>query len=220
MDKKLLTPTYISWSNFRSFHDKNHLIKEKNFKKLDKYKLNYNSLQSRAIKLYTDDVRSVINSYFREKKPFFTYKIISGIKISYNQFILFCNELNKITKRNSLLENTILYRGLKSSDYVSNSIENGFFCERGFCSTTFDKDIAIEKANVIDENGEIIDFGWLMEIYAPKGTIGGFIAEHSVKPIEMEFLLPRNRNLDIFDINYENKILKVFDKNIYNIINK
>lgn len=170
--------------------------------------------------MYTNDEYSVINNYFRAKGYPFKYKKVSDIKLTYDEFMFFCNELDKITKLNNLFEDTILYRGLKPNQHVENAIKTGSFCERGFCSTTFDKDIAIEKATVKDENAEIIGFGWIMEIYALKNTMGGFIMEHSVKPEEIEFLLPRNITFDIFEIDDENKILKVFDKNIYNIINK
>ena len=37
--------------------------------------------------------------------------------------------------------------------------------------------------------------------------------EYSVKPEEMEFLLPRNMDFNIFHIDDENKILKVLDEN-------
>ena len=198
------------------------MIKQQNFKDLDYYKSNYNTFQSRAIKLYTNDKHSVINNHFRTKGNPFRYKKVSDIKLTYNdQFMFFCKELDKITKSNNLLEDTILYRGLRPNHHIEKAIKTKSFCERGFCSTTFDKDIAIEKATVKNENGEIIDFGWIMEIYAPKNTFGGVIMEHSVKPDEIEFLLPRNIIFNIFDCDKEKNILRVLTKNFNNMsINK
>jgi hypothetical protein len=48
----------------------------------------------------------------------------------------------------------------------------GEFLERGYCSTSFDKEIARKKARG----------GWIMEIYAPKGTNGSYLKLYSENP--------------------------------------
>jgi hypothetical protein len=78
-------------------------------------------------------------------------------------------------------------------------IRKGEFLERGYCSISFNKEIAREKAK----------YGWVMEIYAPKGTNGSYLKPYSKNPIELEYLLPRNIKFKITYTNLSNKILRV-----------
>ena len=178
---------------------------------MKKYEWECNENQLNAMKMYTLDYQSYINSYFRLNPHPFEKISIYGVNLTYDEFLNLCNELDKICSINKLFDDTILYRGIKSNDTIERYIKNKMFPEKGFCSTSFDKDIAIEKATIQDENKNFNDFGWVMEIYAPNGTQGVYLHKYSASPIEQEFLLPRNINFKIFNVDKDRRILKVID---------
>jgi len=170
--------------------------------------------------MYTLDYQSHINSYFRSNHLSSEISVF-GVSLTYSEFMNLCNELDEICYINKLFEDTILYRGLKSNNTIEKYIKNKEFPEKGFCSTSFDKDIAIEKATIRDKNEKLIDFGWIMEIYAPKNILGAYLHQYSVSPIEQEFLLPRNRYFKILSVDEDKKVFKVVDnKHLYHLKQK
>ncbi len=96
-----------------------------------------------------------------------------------------------------LVEDTALYRGFKDNVndfYLGQSIEH-----RGFASTSFDRGVAKFHAT---EKGSIL------QIDAPKGTKGVYIRQNSLRPGEVEFLLPKGSVLEVYKINKSNGVVR------------
>ncbi|MGL6299001.1 MAG: ADP-ribosyltransferase [Methanobacteriaceae archaeon] len=89
-----------------------------------------------------------------------------------------------------LSKKTVLYRGIKNIKPENFYIGEKIY-DRGYQSTTFDKEVAIDYA---EENGSVI------KIKAGKRTLGIYIRQHSLYPEELEFLLRRKTTLNIYNI--------------------
>jgi hypothetical protein len=61
------------------------------------------------------------------------------------------------------------------------------------------------------------DNAWILEINAPKNTIGCYLEQYSIYQEELEFLLPKNCIFEILNVDFENREIKLKIKNIYNI---
>ncbi|WP_409199375.1 ADP-ribosyltransferase [Methanobrevibacter sp. DSM 116169] len=188
------------------------IFNKNTFKELEKYYWNANDNQKLAIEIYTYPKASkIINNFLRHNYPIKPL-IVNNKMIDKEKFKTVIYILNEITKINRLNENTILFRGLNHGKFIEEWIKNNTIIENGFCSTSFDKEVAL---NYIDND---LDNNWLVEIYASKNTIGCFTEQYSIYDKELEFLLPKNIIFEIFKI--KNNIIKVFIKNIYNNKNK
>lgn len=118
--------------------------------------------------------------------------------------------MDKLTNNYELIENTILYRGLRENLKIEKIIKSGCFNEKGFWPSSFDKSIAIKHSYTIRNN--IKSKGWIIQIYAPKGSPGVFLQQHSIISSEMEFLMPMDLTFHLFDIDHEKKEVKAIDK--------
>jgi hypothetical protein len=83
-------------SNFKSYYNKDSKIKKENFEELKKYEWECNENQLNAIKMYTLDYQSYINSYLRLNPYPFKEISIFNMNLTYDEFLNLCNELDKI----------------------------------------------------------------------------------------------------------------------------
>lgn len=166
------------------------------------YSLNPNLAEEFAINAYTNDDDKKINKYFRDKSIYLNKEIyIDAVSLNNDKFQWVIQHLDSVVNQHSLVENTILYRGMENIDHLENFQEGELFWDIGYCSTSFDVNIAKNFCNS--------STSWLMKIYSFEGTHGGFLGEYSKMPYEIEFLLPRNQNFMIFEINDFNREFKV-----------
>ena len=171
---------------------------------MKKYYSNIDDLiEELAIAYYTNDSTSNINSILRGSRVIHHNETNVSFGIGFRELDAYIYELSELTIAKQLDEDTILYRGLRETPKIIEYIDNKCFPEKGFCSTSFDKNTAIMHSYTIKDN--IKTKGWIMQIYAPKNTSGAFLEQHPIIPSEMEFLMPQNLKFHLFDVNYEKK---------------
>jgi len=88
---------------------------------------------------------------------------------------------------------TILYRGFNKSVDIFQIGQK--ITDKGFLSTSFDKEVAKYYAG---------EDGTIFYIDASKGTKGTYIRQSSDRPEEIEFLLFRGTELVVYDIKGSN----------------
>ena len=96
---------------------------------------------------------------------------------------------------------------MEDINFIEKFEENQVFGDLGYCSTSFDINVA---ERIFKKNN-----GWLMEIYSLKNTKGTYLGEYSLFN-EFEYILPRNSLFFISEINDNNK--KFIAYNIKDII--
>lgn len=158
----------------------------------------------------------LINGHLRNPSNSFFKINILGIILNYKQFKFLYSKLDNITNNHKLFEDTILFKGLNNrTGIIEDIIEKGYFLEKGFFSTSFDREVAIEHTKII-YNDEHIKKGWLLEVFCPKNTKGTYLDIHSILNSEKEFLMPRNLKFKLLDIDYKNQVLKIIEKKFLN----
>jgi hypothetical protein len=171
---------------------KNKSLKKEELLKLDKL---YNSYYPESVKesIYSYSYEgNIVNDCLRNHAGKWNSELKNKYNINKKEFQTILNNLDK--HQVSIVEKTRLYRGFKNNInmfYVSMKIH-----DNGYTSTSFDKRVAIEYA---DEEGS------LLIIDAPKGTKGVYMRQYSQRPEEVEFLLPRNIELEVYKINKQTK---------------
>ncbi len=109
-----------------------------------------------------------------------------------------------IEDSNGLEVDTILWRGVDSTDHIP-ELKSGFgFADKGYTSTSFSKDV-VEEMNGYREKD-----GWLLKIYARKGTKGVAVNNYpkaSQWIEEEEFILPRDTSYAILEVDLEKRVI-------------
>lgn len=95
-----------------------------------------------------------------------------------------------------LIEDTRIYRGLKVN--INNFKIGDKIPDLGYASTSFDKGVG---------NFHATGDGSILCIDASKGTKWVYIRQNSLKPEEVEFLLPRGSVLEVNKINKSAEIV-------------
>lgn len=150
-----------------------------------------------AIYIYTNDKNSYINKYFRFKEDLWETKIIAGLRITPKILKDFITYFDSVCNKNNLIQDTLLFRGIENVDFIEEFYVGGTFTENGYCSCSFDIEIA--KYHSKDN--------WLMTIEGKKGLSGGYLEIYTDDQGEIEYILPRMTSFIITNIDYNEKII-------------
>lgn len=141
----------------------------------DSHVANLDKKQQNAVSTYTGDSFRDINGGLRGD---------GKLSAAHQRTV---DNLDSALAKNSLSENTILYRGMRPSPELTERLVPGAtFTDSAYTSATFDQSM-----------GDSFSSGVLMRIKAPAGTNGMSVASISNFPPESEFLLPRDTSYRI-----------------------
>lgn len=149
----------------------------------------YNREYSEDVKdnMYDYSVDSdIVNNCLRNHEGKWNSELEDKYALDSSQFKNIVKDLDN--NQVKLVEDCILYRGLKDNAKkfkIGQKIPN-----KGYVSTSFDKEVAEYFA---EKNGTIL------HIDSFKGTKSVYIRQNSKYPEQVEFLLPRNTELVIYD---------------------
>ena len=164
------------------------------------------------IKTWSGEAYDWINSYLRGKP---TQYAIMEFKSEAN-LKKYCDDLIKLIdnmpKEKCLQENTILYRGfLVSQHRTEEQIRQLFKVDETnklnvFTSTSFDIDVADMFGEYTWDNPN----GYILKIYAPKGTKGIAISDELASSgDEYEYLLSPNQKYKTLNFDSKNRIIEI-----------
>lgn len=169
--------------------EKNKLINALNPKEiaeLDKlYNKKHSSSTQRAMSIYSDN-SDILNECFRYFDGNWNRTLEEKYNLLSENFENICNSLEEGVT--FLKYDTRLYRGIKNCNLGDYPI-NKKLINKGYSSTSFDKNVAKFYA------GEL---GCVLVIDAEKFSPGFYIRQHSFRPHEIEFLLPRDSVLSVY----------------------
>lgn len=186
--------TYEIISDYSDYEEINNQLSEDSLKELDKkYSKEYSENVKRSMKMYSDD-GNIVNDCLINHNGKWNSDLETKYGINEQKYKNMVKNLNNSQVK--LVEDTNLFRGFKNNVndfYLGQSIEHS-----GFASTSFDRGVAKFHAT---EKGSIL------QIDAPKGTKGVYIKQNSLRPEEVEFLLPKGTVLEVYKINKSNGIV-------------
>jgi hypothetical protein len=149
----------------------------------DQQVANLDKKQQNAVTTYTGESYQDINGGLRE-----------GKKLNATQQRTVDN-LDAALSKNSLSEDTVLYRGMRMTPELETQLTTGAtFTDSAYTSASFDQTM-----------GDSFARGALMRVKAPAGTNGLSVASISNFPPESEFLLPRNTQYRITGVSKDSK---------------
>jgi hypothetical protein len=169
-------------------------LSEERLNELDKtYSKKYSEDKKISMEDYSDN-SNVVNECLRYHDGKWNNDLESKYGINESQYKNMVKNLDNSQVK--LVEDTTLLRGVKN-DVNSFSIGQTI-PDTGYSSTSFDRGVAKFHAT---ENGTVL------QIDAPKGTKGVYIRQNSLRPEEVEFLLPRGTLLEVYKINKSNGVV-------------
>jgi len=134
---------------------------------------------------YSED-SNIVNDCLRNHNGIWNSELESKYGMNRTQFNNMVKDLDN--NQIKLIEDATLYRGFNKP---SSRFEIGQeIPDRGYVSTSFDKGVSRYYAG---------EKGTILQIDVFKGTKGVYIRQHSSRPEELEFLLPRGTKLVVYD---------------------
>lgn len=167
-------------------------LQEDELKRLDSlYNREYSEDVKNSIYDYSDD-GNIVNDCLRNHSGRWNSTLEKEYGLNDNQFKNMVKNLDN--NQVKLVECAVLYRGFE------NNIDEFFIgqkiSDKGYASTSFDKEVAKYYAG---------SQGTIIHVYVLKGTRGVYIRQYSQRPHEVEFLLPRCTELEVYKINIKTR---------------
>ncbi|MDR0912990.1 MAG: hypothetical protein LBM96_10370 [Methanobrevibacter sp.] len=167
-----------------------HSLSNERIKELDAlYNRNYPESVRGSMWRYSKD-SNIVNDCFRNHNGKWNKYLEKTYDIDEKEFKNIVHDLDNYHVE--LVEDTICYRGLKEE--ITNFKVGDTIPDLGYASTSFDKGVAKYYAT---------NKGTVFCLKMKKGTKGSYIRQNSSRPNEIEFLLPRGSELEIYKINNE-----------------
>jgi hypothetical protein len=174
--------------DYRDYEEMTNQLSEERLNELGKtYSKKYSEDKKYSMKEYSRD-GDLVNECLRYHDGKWNNILEAKYGINESQYKNMVKNLDNSQVK--LVEDTTLFRGFKDNVndfYLSQPIEHN-----GFASTSFDRGVAKFHAT---------EKGTVLQIDAPKGTKGVYIRQNSLRPEEVEFLLPRGTLLEVYKIN-------------------
>jgi len=166
-------------------------MKEKEIIELDNlYGRDYPEDVKNSMYRYSEN-GGIVNNCLRNHNGVWNSELKEKYGLTADQFNSMVKDLDN--NQVKLVKDTTIYRGLKA-DINDFKLEMKIR-DKGYASTSFDKGVSRYFAT---------NKGVILNIDVFKGIKGVYIRQNSQRPGEIEFLLPRNTELVVYDIKGSN----------------